>query len=270
MTVPHAEPSRCVAVILAAGRGTRMRAAAGVPLTPAQAAAAEAGHKFLVPFHGRPFLQYVLDEVEAAGFAEVCVVAAPGSPLHDDRTLATRGVRLAVQREPRGSADAVLAAEPLVGDGDLVVLNADNLYPASVLRRMRELDGPGLAAFDRDGLVRGSNIPPARVAAFALVRAEGGLLAEVVEKPSPETLAAMAGSRVSMTCWRFDASIFDACRDVTPSARGELELTDAVALAMARGTRFRVVPVSGGVLDVSRREDIPAVERLLADRAATR
>lgn len=257
--------TRCVAVVLAAGRGTRMRLAADIALTPAQAAAADAGHKFLVPFHGRPFLDYVLDEVEAAGFEEVCIVVAPDSPLlHDD---GGHRVRLAIQPEPRGNADALLAAEPVVAGADLVVINADNLYPASVLRRMRELDGPGLATFDRDALVRESNIPPDRVAAFALVREEAGLLAEVVEKPSPETAAAMAGARVSMTCWRFDPSIFDACRDIAPSARGELELTDAVALAMARGARFRVVPVSDGVLDVSRREDIPAVERLLADHA---
>lgn len=260
--------TRCVVVVLAAGRGTRMQAAADVALTPTQAAAADAGHKFLVPFHGRPFLDYVVDEVEAAGFEEVCVVVAPGSPLlHDDGPMATGRVTLAVQPEARGTADALLAAEPVVAGADLVVINADNLYPASVLRRMRELDGPGLATFDRDALVRRSNIPPERVAAFALVREEAGLLAEMVEKPSPETAAAMAGARVSMTCWRFDPSIFDACRDVAPSARGELELTDAVALAMARGARFRVVPVSDGVLDLSRRDDIPAVERFLAERA---
>lgn len=271
MSPPQPERTRCVAVILAAGSGTRMRATADVPLTPAQAAAADGGHKFLVPFHGRAFLHYVLDEVEAAGFEETCIVVAPDSPLlHDETPLAMRRVRLAVQREPRGSADAVLAAESAVAGRDLVVINADNLYPARVLRRMRELDGAGLAAFDPDALVRGSNIPPARVAAFALVREEGGLLAEIVEKPSPEAAAAMVGARVSMTCWRFDPSIFGACRDVQPSVRGELELPDAVTLALARGARFRVVPVGEGVLDVSRREDIPAVARLLANRTAPR
>ncbi|HUG39151.1 MAG TPA: sugar phosphate nucleotidyltransferase, partial [Longimicrobiales bacterium] len=226
-----------MAVVLAAGRGTRMRAAADVALTSAQAAAADAGHKFLVPIHGRPFVAYVLDEVEAAGFDEVCMVVAPDSPLRQPagggggRVATTRRVQLAVQPEPRGNADAVLAAEPVVAGGDLVVINADNLYPANVLRRMRELDGPGMAAFDRETLVRESNIPAERVARFALVREEGGLLAEIVEKPSPspETAAAMAGARVSMTCWRFDPAIFDACRDVAPSPRGELELTDAVA-----------------------------------------
>lgn len=268
MTDRNPERRRCVAVVLAAGRGSRMREAADVALTPAQAAAADAGHKFLVPFHGRPFLAYVLDALEAAGFDELCLVVAPGSPLPDDPDLATRGVRFATQAEPRGGADAVLASAPVVGDADLVVINADNLYPADVLRRLRDLEGPGLAAFDRDALVRASNIPPERVAAFALIREEDGVLTEIVEKPSPETAAAMAGARVSMTCWRFDPSIFDACRDVTPSARGELELPDAVALAMDRGTRFRVIPVSAGVLDVSRRQDIPVVERLLADRAS--
>lgn len=247
-----------------------MRAAADVELTGPQSAAADAGLKFMVPINGRPFLDHVLDAVAAAGFEEVCLVVSPDSPLRTgagEGIVARRGVRVAVQSEPRGGADAVLAAEPVVAGADLVVLNADNLCPAPVVRRIRELDGPGLAGFDREALVRESNIPPERVMEFALLREHEGVLAEIVEKPSPERAAAMAGARVSMTCWRFDPSIFDACRDVTPSARGELELPDAVALAIARGTRFRVVPVSTGVLDMSRREDIPMVERFLADRA---
>ena len=257
----------CVAVILAAGRGTRMQKTADVELTPAQAAAADAGLKALVPIHGRPFLDWVLDELAAADFDDVCLVVSPDSPLcHAYARAGPPRVRTAVQREPRGAADALLAAEPVVGDADMVVLNGDNLYPAAVLHLVRELDGPGLAGFEPGTLVRESNIPPERVAAFALIREDDGVLAEIVEKPSPERAAAMAGAPVSMTCWRFDPSIFDACRDVAPSERGELELPDAVALAIARGTRFRVVPVRAGVLDLSRREDIPVVERLLAGR----
>jgi dTDP-glucose pyrophosphorylase len=258
MTDPDA-----VAVILAAGRGTRMRRAADVPLTPEQAAAADAGLKSLVPIRGRPFLEWVLDEIHEAGFREVCMVVSPDSPLRRPAGIGVRPVTVAVQVEPRGSADALLAAEPAVAARPAVVLNADNLYPASVLRRLREMDGSGLIGFDPETLVRESNIPPERVAAFALIREEGGALAEIVEKPSRETAAAMKGAPVSMTCWRFGPAIFDACREVTPSARGELELTDAVALAMSRGTRFRVVHEQAGVLDLSRREDIPVVERWL-------
>jgi glucose-1-phosphate thymidylyltransferase len=67
-----------------------------------------------------------------------------------------------------------------------------------------------------------------------------------------------------MNCWRFDARIFDACRDVPASARGELELPEAVGLAVARGMRIRALPARGPVLDLSRRADAADVERRLA------
>ena len=57
---------------------------------------------------------------------------------------------------------------------------------------------------------------------------------------------------LSMNCWRFDARIFPACRDVAPSPRGELELPLAVMLAVTRGVPFRAVPARGPVLDLSR------------------
>ena len=56
-----------------------------------------------------------------------------------------------------------------------------------------------------------------------------------------------------MNCWRFDARIFDACRDVPRSARGEFELPEAVALATRRGARFKAIPARGPVLDLAPR-----------------
>jgi glucose-1-phosphate thymidylyltransferase len=67
-----------------------------------------------------------------------------------------------------------------------------------------------------------------------------------------------------MTCWRMPPAIHDACRAVTPSVRGELELVDAVDALLARGVRFEVVVTEDGVLDLSRRGDIAAVEAALA------
>ncbi|MGH9411728.1 MAG: hypothetical protein ACRD1V_20015 [Vicinamibacterales bacterium] len=66
-----------------------------------------------------------------------------------------------------------------------------------------------------------------------------------------------------MNLWRFDSRIFDACRDVPRSARGEFELPEAVGVAVARGVRFRVLPARGPVLDLSRRTDLAELERRL-------
>jgi dTDP-glucose pyrophosphorylase len=264
-------PPAATAVVLAAGRGTRLRRAAPhAGLDPAQAEAADRGLKPLVPIHGRPYLAYALHEMAEAGFAEVCMVVRSAS---DPVAVAARALgpgrlrlRFAVQSEPKGTAHAVLAAEGLVAGRAFVVLNADNVYPAAALGALRRLEGPGLIAFDPAALVAGSNIPPHRVAAFALVRERGGWLVDVVEKPDAGTARALAGAPVSMTCWRFAPSIFEDCRAIAPSPRGELELTDAVRHAVGRGERFRVVPMAAGVLDLSGREDIPELERRLAGR----
>lgn len=257
------------AVVLAAGRGTRMQAAdESVRLTLEQSAAADAGLKALIPIHGHPFLAYVLHELAEAGFEDVCLVVGPGAddPIRvavEEMPVERLRIRFAEQSAPRGSAHALLAAEPEAGDGAIVVINADNVYPATPLRMIRELDEPGLLGFDADALVARSNVTPEQVAAFALIEVRDGYMVRIVEKPDADTARAMAGAPVSMTLWRFDPSIFDACRSITPSPRGELELADAVELAMERGTRFRVIPTRAGVLDISRRAHIPTVERWL-------
>ena len=68
-----------------------------------------------------------------------------------------------------------------------------------------------------------------------------------------------------MNCWRFGPSIFASCREVAPSARGELELPAAVQLALAAGETFEVIPFDEPVLDLSTRQDIEAVGRALRD-----
>ena len=144
-------------------------------------------------------------------------------------------VDFVVQPEPHGTADAVLAAERWAEDEPFLVVNGDNLYPpgravgAGV--RSPSRGSPGSTPID---LVRTGNIPADRVRAFALIEQDDqGCLTRIVEKPSTEEVERLgAAARVSMNCWRFDSRIFDACRAVTPSARGELELPAAVGLAV--------------------------------------
>jgi glucose-1-phosphate thymidylyltransferase len=143
----------------------------------------------------------------------------------------------------------------------------------AALRDLASLAEPGLLAFERDNLVRTSNIAADRILAFALVDVDDeGYLTGIVEKPaslppeggSHESGAGRKVTLVSMNCWRFDARIFAACRDVARSARGEFELPEAVALAARRGLRFKAIPAVGPVLDLSRRADTADVERRLA------
>lgn len=261
------------AVVLAGGRGTRMAGpAGGFSLTAAQRGAAATGLKGLVPVAGRPFLEYGLEALAAAGVAEVCVVLGPrgaalrrhlqqwsAPPLH---------IAFALQRRPRGTADALLAAEAWVAGRACLVVNADNLYPPAAVRGLLAARGHALAGFDPVALAAG-NIPLERVAAFALARADAdGRLVEIVEKPDAATRDRLGtGALVSMNCWRFEASIFDACRAVRPSRRGELELPDAVRLLLARGEEVRVLPAAEPVLDLTGPGDVAVLEGWLDERA---
>lgn len=262
------------AVLLARGLGSRMKQdAAEAALTPDQAAAAAAGAKGMMPMGGgltRPFLDYVLSALADAGCTDVCFVVAPGPNVIRDHYARNPPARVridyAVQQIADGTARAVQAAHDFAGRDPFLALNSDNLYPPPVLRALIDLGGPGLPAYRRDSLVRESGFPEDRVAAFAAIEVDrDGYLARIVEKPGRAYYdAAGPQAMISMNVWRFDERIFDACRDVPLSARGEYELPEAVGVAVARGVRFKTIAASGPVLDLSRRSDVALVGARLA------
>ena len=267
------------AVLLARGLGSRMKQDGDGPLTAGQTAAAAAGAKGMMPIPStaltasgsRPFLDYVLSALADAGCSSVCFVVAPDHSAirnyYDGEGRPSRlSIEYAVQPIADGTARAVQSAEAFAGDSPFIVLNSDNLYPSIVLRSLVELTGPGLPAFAVDSLVHDSGFPRERVTGFAAIEVdERGRLTGIVEKPG-QAYYDKVGSRalISMNLWRFDRRIFDACRDVPLSARGEYELPEAVGLAASRGVAFQTFTASGAVLDLSRRSDVSVVSARLA------
>ena len=267
-TVGGAAERTRVAVVLARGLGTRMRAnsPAGSGLTSQQATAAASGYKALMPIGEHRLIDYSLSALVDAGIERAILVVGPEHEdfrRHIDSLELTRlTIDLAVQVNPLGTADAVLSAEAAVDGEPFLMVNGDNYYPRQVLRDLARHRGNALAGFDRAALVAESNIPAERIAAFALVRARDGALEEIVEKPPTEVVqAAGPHAPVSMNAFRFTPEIFAACRRITPSPRGELEIVDAVR---ALPGPVSVLPATGGVLDLSRREDIAEVEARLS------
>lgn len=259
------------AVVLARGLGTRMRAdAPDAQLDAAQAAAAARGLKAFIPI-GRPFLDYILSALADAGVPRICVVIGPEHDVvrqyyRHEIALSRVTVDFAVQAEPRGTADAVLAAEAWTAGDPFLVLNGDNYYPVPALSALAALSLPGLVAFSREGLLADGQISPDRLMRFALLDLDGNRLRRIVEKPDQVDTARMARAAwVSMNCWRFDQRIFEACRRVPLSPRGELELPMAVQQAIDDGL-FPVEAVisDAGVLDLSGRADVAAVAARLA------
>ena len=241
---------------------------AAARLDPAQQAAADAGEKAMMPIHGDVrFLDYLLSSLADAGIEEVCLVVPSEAPRIRARYArpSRLSIAFAAQDEPRGSAEALLAAEGFVGNEEFLSLNSDNYYPVSAYRSLRELGEPGLPVFERDLLVEKSNFPRERVAGYALLDVgQDGYLRGIVEKPGAAVIASGPRVLISMNLWRFRPSIFEACRGLAPSARGEREIPQAVALAIPRGIeRFRTVFCADGVLDLATRADVAsAAERL--------
>ena len=259
------------AVILARGLGTRMRRpddAAG--LDARQSAAADSGVKALIPI-GRPFLDYILSAVADGGYRQVCLIVAPHHDEirqhYEEEARPKRiSIEYAVQHEPLGTADAVAAAESFAAGDPILVLNSDNFYPVEALRQLHRQDDFATALFERDAMLNQSNIPADRVQQFAVGKIDSrGFLAQIIEKPEGAVLASMPRPHwVSMNCWRFGPSIFDACRSIEPSPRGELEITDAVQHVIdVLGRPVRVVKVSSPVLDLTSRQDVVTVAEKL-------
>lgn len=259
------------AIVLAGGRGRRLQKSDASALPDAaQRRAAARGLKVLMPVGPDHLLvDAVLTRLTEAGVTDAVIVVPPdhadlaahlaAHPLPGLRT------RLAVQPVANGTAGAVAAAAPHVTAPACLVVNGDNVYPAAALAALVALDGCGTAGFTRASLEHDSGFPAARVAAFAIVEHDAeGWLTGIREKPPVEAIG--PGTLVSMNLWRMDQAMLAACADVTPSPRGELELPDAVMLAASRGTRVRVVPASGVVLDLTTAADVAVVSRALAPR----
>ncbi len=201
------------AVILARGLGTRMRRTDGVTaLSDAQAAVADTGVKGLVPV-GRPFLDYAISALADAGIRDVCLVVGPEHDALHERYGSTQFSRVrigfAVQAEPRGTADAVLAAERWTAGEPFLVVNSDNYYPVDAMRTLAALEEPGLVAFSREGLLNSGQISPSRVLSFAVLELTGDYLTRIIEKPTPAELGRARPGRVGqheLLALRRDAS----------------------------------------------------------------
>ena len=245
-------------VVLAAGQGARMRRAdAHAVLDSRQSQAAAAGIKALIPID-RPFLDYVLSNVAATGYQNVCLVIGPDHEALREYCQQRSGGRLqieyAIQQEPLGTAHALLAAADFTADDPFLLINADNFYPVAALRDLRQLESCGTIGFDRRALVERGNIPADRVASFAAMQSDSAAwLVEIVEKSAGDDPDAL----LSMNCWRFGPAIYAACRQIEPSPRGEFEIPSAVIFSMQHlNQRYRVLPSAEPVLDMSHRSDI--------------
>lgn len=232
------------AVVLCGGEGTRLR-----PFTHTQA-------KHLLPVAGKPVVEHALAAVREAGIRDVAIVVSPSvegqfrERLGDGSRV---GIRLTyvVQPEARGLAHAVLCAEGYVGDDPFLVYLGDNLLQggiAGVVDLFRSQNPAAVVTLRRVD-------DPRR---FGVAVIEDGQLVRLVEKPEhPPSDLAIVGA------YAFTPLLFQAAREVKPSFRGELELTDCLQWLVDRDHPVLPYEVRGWWQDVGRPADLLVANRLL-------
>ncbi|WP_336133431.1 nucleotidyltransferase family protein [Natronomonas amylolytica] len=229
-------------VVPAAGRGTRLR-----PLTDDRP-------KALVRVAGTPLLTHVFDALRPHVDGYVVVIGYRGDRIREwyGDSYDDRSITYVEQPTQRGLAHAVRQAEPAVDD-PFLQLNGDNVLRGNlgdVARTHRRTDA--------DATLLVEDVSRERAKRGGVVRTEDGEVVGLVEKPDdPPTTLATTG------CFAFSPRVFEACRAIDPSDRGEYELPDAIEWLRAQGGRIETVELDGWRVNVNTEADIERAEERL-------
>jgi glucose-1-phosphate thymidylyltransferase len=235
-------------LVLAGGAGTRLR-----PLT-------YSGAKQLVPVANRPILFYVLDNLTEAGIADIVVIVSPETGAEVQAALGDGshwGARLTfvVQKSPRGLAHAVTVAAQALGGDDFCMFLGDNLIGT----RIRDAVEVFRASPDLAALVMLKEVADASRFGVAEVDASGAVT-RLVEKP-----AQPIGNLALVGIYFFRSVILESIERIRPSARGELEITDALDDLVARGASVRFERVESWWLDTGKKDDLLLANNTVLD-----
>jgi glucose-1-phosphate thymidylyltransferase len=234
-------------LILSGGKGTRLR-----PITHTSA-------KQLVPVANKPVLFYGIEAMAAAGIREIGIIIAPETG-EEIKTIAGDGSQFGVaityiqQDEPLGLAHAVLTAEPFLRDAPFVMYLGDNLLQGGIDELVQ-----AFRTNEPEALILLTPVPDPENYGVAELNGSN-TVKRLVEKPKePATNLALVG------VYMFTPEIHDAARAIEPSARGELEITDAIQYLVDQGRRVEPHIVSGWWKDTGRLEDMLEANRLILD-----
>lgn len=233
------------ALILSGGHGTRLR-----PLTYSQ-------QKQLIPVANKPVLFYAIEDVLKAGIKDIGIIVGPNK----EQVIKTvnsvnwnANVEFIHQGEPKGLSHAILVAEDFLDNREFVMYLGDNILKEGIVehtKRFKDLnpnalilltkvDEPqrfGVAKLDKDGKVK-----------------------KLIEKPKvPPSNYALVG------VYFFQPVIISACKNIKPSWRNELEITDAIQWLIDNGYKVEASIVQGWWKDTGKPEDILEANRLVLD-----
>ena len=238
--------SKTAAIVLGAGKGTRMKS--DLP-------------KVMMPLCGKPMIRHIIDAMEELKADKIITVIAPDGDLVKKEVAP---YQTCVQKQQLGTGNAVLSARDELGnfDGDVLVIFGDNpITTVATYKKMIAKRNEGYAI-----VVLG--FTPADAARYGRLKIENGELVKIVEfKDASDEEKAITLCNSGIMC--FDGRImFDILSEITDeNAAHEYYLTDAIAIARAKGLKCAVVECSAEeVAGANTREELALLEQFLLKR----